>query len=74
MSMTEEMRTESPNASNVSNASNASNADENANEMMIRLLTLYFVPISFAIILLIGLIGNTLVITVVSNVMRYLFT
>ena len=35
---------------------------------MIRILTLYVVPISFAIILLIGLVGNTLVIFVVSNV------
>ena len=33
---------------------------------MIRILTLYVVPISFAIILLIGLVGNTLVIFVVS--------
>jgi len=32
---------------------------------MIRILTLYVVPISFAIILLIGLVGNTLVIFVV---------
>ena len=35
---------------------------------MIRILTLYVVPISFAIILLIGLVGNTLVIFVVSRV------
>ena len=35
---------------------------------MIRILTLYVVPISFAIILLIGLVGNTLVIFVVSSV------
>ena len=34
---------------------------------MIRILTLYVVPISFAIILLIGLVGNTLVIFVVRN-------
>ena len=37
-------------------------------QVMIRILTLYVVPISFAIILLIGLVGNTLVIFVVSNV------
>ena len=36
------------------------------NENMIRRLTLFFVPISFAIILIIGLIGNILVIVVVS--------
>ena len=35
-------------------------------ETMIRRLTLFFVPISFAIILILGLIGNILVITVVS--------
>ena len=35
---------------------------------MIRILTLYVVPISFAIILIIGLVGNTLVIFVVSSV------
>ena len=34
-------------------------------EMLIRKLTLYFVPISFAIILVLGLIGNSLVIIVV---------
>ena len=34
-------------------------------EMLIRKLTLYFVPISFAIILVLGLIGNSLVIVVV---------
>ena len=36
------------------------------NEKMIRRLTLFFVPISFAIILITGLIGNILVIVVVS--------
>ena len=35
-------------------------------EIMIRRLTLFFVPISFAIILILGFIGNILVITVVS--------
>ena len=35
-------------------------------EIMIRRLTLFFVPISFAIILILGIIGNILVITVVS--------
>lgn len=35
-------------------------------EIMIRRLTLFFVPISFAIILILGVIGNILVITVVS--------
>ena len=35
-------------------------------QVMIRILTLYVVPISFAIILIIGLVGNTLVIFVVS--------
>ena len=34
-------------------------------EVLIRKLTLYFVPISFAIILVLGLIGNSLVIIVV---------
>ena len=36
------------------------------NEIMIRRLTLFFVPIAFAVILVIGLIGNILVIIVVS--------
>ena len=36
-------------------------------EIMIRRLTLFFVPISFAIILILGVIGNILVITVVSS-------
>ena len=34
-------------------------------QVMIRILTLYVVPIAFSIILLIGLVGNTLVIFVV---------
>ena len=37
------------------------------NEIMIRRLTLFFVPIAFAVILVIGLIGNILVIIVVSK-------
>jgi hypothetical protein len=36
-------------------------------EAMIRRLTLYVVPVAFAIILFIGLIGNTLVIFVVRS-------
>ena len=36
-------------------------------DQMIRRLTLYFVPISFAIILITGVIGNILVIVVVSQ-------
>ena len=36
-------------------------------ELMIRKLTLFFVPITFAIILILGLIGNILVIIVVSS-------
>ena len=38
---------------------------EHTRELMIRRLTLYVVPVAFAIILIIGLIGNTLVIAVV---------
>ena len=50
---------------------NASEAGMNAeSEMMIRRLTLFFVPISFAIILILGLIGNILVIIVVSLIFR----
>ena len=48
----------------VDNASEVGMNEES--EMMIRRLTLFFVPISFAIILILGLIGNILVITVVS--------
>ena len=44
---------------------NFSSSMNEENEKMIRRLTLFFVPITFAIILLTGLIGNTLVITVV---------
>ena len=40
------------------------------NENMIRRLTLFFVPISFATILITGLIGNILVIVVVSRIYR----
>ena len=36
-------------------------------QVMIRILTLYVVPIAFSIILLIGLVGNTLVIFVVRS-------
>ena len=36
-------------------------------EEMIRRITLYVVPVIFAIVLIIGLIGNTLVIGVVSR-------
>ena len=48
---------------------NSINMDEE-NERMIRRLTLFFVPIAFAVILVIGLIGNILVIIVVSNIIK----
>ena len=48
----------------VDNASEVGMNEES--ETMIRRLTLFFVPISFAVILILGLIGNILVITVVS--------
>jgi len=44
---------------------NYSMAMDEENEIMIRRLTLFFVPIAFAVILVIGLIGNILVIIVV---------
>ena len=43
------------------------------NEIMIRRLTIFFVPIAFAVILVIGLIGNILVIIVVSKITLYSF-
>ena len=46
---------------------NYSMAMDEENEIMIRRLTLFFVPIAFAVILVIGLIGNILVIIVVSR-------
>ena len=49
------------------NPLNHSISMDEENERMIRRLTLFFVPIVFAVILVIGLIGNILVIIVVCN-------
>ena len=51
---------------NQANSSEVINLNQE-NEDMIRRLTLFFVPIAFAIILITGLIGNILVIVVVSK-------
>ena len=44
------------------------NSMDEENGIMIRRLTLFFVPIAFAVILVIGLIGNILVIIVVRKI------
>ena len=51
------------------NPLNHSISMDEENERMIRRLTLFFVPIVFAVILVIGLIGNILVIIVVCNML-----
>ena len=53
---------------------NYSMAMDEENEIMIRRLTLFFVPIAFAVILVIGLIGNILVIIVVSWITFLFYT